>query len=91
MAGDIPLNNLTAIPAQPFEAPAIRLSAAQSGAHILLSWSAGAGEFILQETSSLSSPMVWKAVNEAVTTNGNEQRISLNIPASARFYRLAKP
>jgi hypothetical protein len=65
------------------------LSISRSGSQAIISWSASATPFVLQQTSNLSG--TWTASGATQTTNGGI--ISVTVPATSgyQYYRLYYP
>jgi hypothetical protein len=69
-------------------APTLALT--RSGGNVALTWSSAAS-FVLEETSSLRSPINWQPVGQAPVVTGSDYTVTLPTPASPRFYRLRFP
>jgi hypothetical protein len=70
-------------------APVLGISLAQSNA--VLSWPVLASNFVLQSAVSLSPPVNWSLVTDAVGTLNGQLRVSEPVGPSNRFYRLLLP
>jgi hypothetical protein len=56
---------------------------------VVVSWSAAAADFVLQQSSSLNTPS-WSTAPQAVNSSGGFQFVVVNPPTGTRFYRLNK-
>jgi hypothetical protein len=68
----------------------IDLSAARSGANVVLSWPAGVGGYVPQQNSSLTSTN-WTPVNATITTSGGLNQVTVPASSGPQFFRLALP
>ena len=68
------------------------LSATQAGKTVVVSWPASASGFLLESTSTLSTPN-WTAAADTVSVVGDRNTITINAAAAtgSKFYRLRKP
>jgi Cohesin domain len=68
------------------------IQAGPPGGNLTLTWPASATGFVLEGTSSLTSP-AWTTVSATLVTNGVTQQVSATIPAAdgQKFFRLRHP
>lgn len=71
--------------------PPPKLNLSYAAGQITLAWPVTAEEFALQQTASLSPPIVWTVGPNPPALVGGEYRVSLTPGSSARFYRLLWP
>jgi hypothetical protein len=64
-----------------------------SGTHYTLTWVTPEQGFIVQEATSLATPIVWSDVTGAASNFGATNLLILEIPATTtnRFYKLRRP
>lgn len=67
-----------------------RLSIANTGTNLLLSWPVAAAKFQLRSTPSLSGNISWSAVPEPAVTNGNTVSVLVPASAGASHFRLKR-
>lgn len=70
------------------DAPSLRI--ARSGPTIIVAWPNPSTGYVLQETSSLTSPNWTDVVSPPFVADG-EKRVPLILGSGMRFYRLRKP
>ncbi len=70
-------------------APPLKLSIQLSGSNVILSWPSSAVGFVLQKTTSLSSPN-WGTVNQPVQQQDGKFVVTDPISGTTAFYRLMK-
>ena len=58
---------------------------------MILSWPTNAGGFVLNQTSSLASPITWTPVTSGITVSGANYTITINTGSGVRFYALIAP
>jgi hypothetical protein len=71
--------------------PELRVTALNSGNQVQFSWSGNLSGFKLQQTSALKSPIAWQDVAGSPTVSAGEYRLTIQMDAAARFFRLIKP
>jgi len=62
-----------------------------SATALTVRWSACAPNFVMEATASLSPPVQWQAVTNAIRVFGTEFEVSLAYDSERRFFRLRKP
>ena len=77
------ISNFTYIP-QPV------LTAALSGENIVVSWPAGVGGYVLQESSSLTNPS-WTTVTNSVNGDGSNLQVTVPVAGGNQFFQLVLP
>jgi len=71
----------------PAERPALRIRA--SGSKVVISWPTNAVGYGLWQNSNLTAT-AWSAVTNAVTVDGTNDTVLMNVEPGRRFYRLQK-
>jgi parallel beta-helix repeat protein len=84
-----PANNTSEFSACVPVAPVPRLNLSFAGGQAALSWTNTAAGFALKQTASLSPPVQWTTVTNAVTSSGGQFAVSLTLPPGSRFYALS--
>ena len=59
--------------------------------NMILSWPTNAAGFVLNQTSSLVSPITWTPVTNGIAVGGTSYTITINTGSGARFYALIAP
>jgi hypothetical protein len=67
------------------------LNVVLSPPNMILSWPTNASGFVLNQTSSLVSPITWTPVTSGITVSGGNYTITINTRTGARFYALIAP
>jgi hypothetical protein len=71
--------------------PEPELAAERSGNQFLISWpGAVEPEFVLECTTNLIPPIVWRPATNQVVEMGDRRKVILDISAGSQFYRLAR-
>lgn len=55
---------------------------------LVFTWPTSAVYYVLQSATNLSSPVVWKAVTNSVTTSNGIHQVVLNLSGQSSFFRL---
>jgi hypothetical protein len=71
--------------------PPPTLNLSLSGQNLALSWPSAAGDYVLQQTASLTPPIAWTNITPTLATNGNQITALLPTASGPGFYRLAHP
>jgi hypothetical protein len=64
------------------------LTIALIGNQVVLAWPTNAGNYILQTTTNLVSPVNWNAVTNSPSASGSSGAITLPITNTSQFFRL---
>ncbi len=65
--------------------------ARSGGGHLFISWTNNGGTFALQQTYSLTPPIIWSAVTNVPAVSNNFKVVTLGSTNGSVFYRLTAP
>jgi uncharacterized repeat protein (TIGR01451 family) len=70
---------------------AVALSIATTDGKIVISWPAAASDFVLEQTTSLATPLKWAAAAQTPLKIGDQNTVTISPPGRTQFFRLKKP
>ncbi|HEU0011562.1 MAG TPA: HYR domain-containing protein, partial [Verrucomicrobiae bacterium] len=70
--------------------PPPRITVSRQGANLVICWPATCAPYLLEQTSSLNSPLLWTPVMIAPIVNGNQYCVPVPIQPGNKFFRLRR-
>jgi hypothetical protein len=85
--GQVCFDTVFAVNASPVSVPPVSLVLASSNS-VVLSWPMSSSQFILKESSDLTTTTNWNPVTNASTVAGQNKQVLLDRAPGSKFYRL---
>jgi len=74
-----------------FVGASTQLTIAQNGSLLKLTWPDTAAGYTVESTTSLTAPVLWTPVTNAVTQSGGEWIVIMSVDETERYFRLRAP